>query len=222
MLTERRLGKEETLMEQKRNVSGAAATVMIALVVSRVTGLIRQMLIPSIIGSNAIGDAYEYSFKITDIMFYLLVGGSIASALIPVLTGYIVNKKEKEGWRAVSSFMNTLVLIAFGLVALGIIFADSLVPLVVKEGFTEMQKRLVIDLTRILLPSVGLMLMTGILNGVLNSYHRFRAAAYGPSVYNVLCSLSIIFLYRISIQAVASEFCAAPSLTLYDAADLPY
>lgn len=196
-------------MSQKRNVTGAAATVMTALVISRVTGLIRQMLIPSIIGTNAIGDAYEFSFKITDIMFYLLVGGSIASALIPVLTGYIVNKKEKEGWRAVSTFMNTFVLLTFFLVIFGIIFAPQLVPLIVPEGsggegFNQMQIDLVVDLTRILLPSVGIMMMTGMLNGILNSYHRFSAAAYGPSLYNILCSLSIIFLSKISVQAIAT------------------
>ncbi|MDD4493056.1 MAG: murein biosynthesis integral membrane protein MurJ [Eubacteriales bacterium] len=196
-------------MTQKRNVTGAAATVMTALVVSRVTGLVRQMLIPSIIGTNAMGDAYEFSFKITDIMFYLLVGGSIASALIPVLTGYIVNHKEKEGWRAVSTFMNTFVLLSFVLVILGIIFAPQLVPLIVPEGangegFNQMQIDLVVDLTRILLPSVGIMMMTGMLNGILNSYHRFSAAAYGPSLYNILSALSIIFLSKISVQAIAT------------------
>jgi putative peptidoglycan lipid II flippase len=70
-------------------------------------------------------------------------------------------------------------------------------------GFSEKQIKLIVDLTRILLPSVGIMMLAGMVNGILNAYHRFSAAAYGPSLYNVLCAFSIIFLSRISIQAIA-------------------
>lgn len=206
------------LQEDKRNVGSAAAIVMTALVVSRITGFIRQTLVPSIIGSNELGDAYDFAFKITDLMFYLLVGGSIAAALIPVLTGYIAKSKEKDGWTAVSTFMNTMFLAMLVLVILGIIFAPQIVPLLAL-GFSETQIKLIIDLTRILLPSVGIMMLAGMVNGVLNAYHRFSAAAYGPSLYNVLCAFSIIFLSRISIQAIAvGVLCSAMIYFLFQLA----
>ncbi len=189
-----------------KSLSGAAATVMSALVVSRLTGFVRQMLVPSVLGSNEIGDAYDFAFRITDLMFYLLVGGAISAALIPVLTGYISNNKEKEGWKAVSTFVNTIAVAMILLVVFGIIFAPSIVPKLAIGYDIEADSRqleLVTDLTRILLPSVGILMLAGMVNGILNSYHRFAAAAYGPSLYNILCSFSILFLSRINVQSVA-------------------
>lgn len=206
------------MRQEKRNVGSAAAVVMTALVVSRLTGFIRQTLVPSVIGSNELGDAYDFAFKITDLMFYLLVGGSIAAALIPVLTGYIAKKEEKDGWTAVSTFVNTMFLAMLTLVVLGIIFAPQIVPLLAL-GFSETQISLIVDLTRILLPSVGIMMLAGMVNGILNAYHRFSAAAYGPSLYNVLCAFSIIFLSRISIQAIAvGVLCSALAYFLFQLA----
>ena len=79
-------------------VAGAAMIVMISIVVSRFTGFIRETLIPNFIGFDKYADAYNMAFKITGLMYDLLVGGAIAARLIPVLSGYIAKKQEKEGW----------------------------------------------------------------------------------------------------------------------------
>lgn len=194
------------MTDQKRNLSGAAAIVMSALVVSRLTGFIRQTLVPNVLGSTRIGDAYDFAFRITDLMFYLLVGGAISAALIPVLTGYITKGNEKEGWKAVSTFINVIMIIMVVFVGLGILFAPRIVPLLAigyNMNTDREQLELVIRLTRILLPSVGLLMMAGMTNGILNSYHRFAAAAYGPVLYNILSALSIYFLSRISVESIA-------------------
>ncbi len=190
----------------RRNVSSAAAIVMAALVVSRITGFFRQMLVPSVLGSNNVGDAYEFAFKITDLMFYLLVGGAISAAIIPVLTGYIAKKDEEDGWKAVSTLINTIFSAMVIFIIIGIIFAHKIIPLLALGYSMETdseQLMLIIRLSRILLPSVGILMLAGMANGVLNSYHRFAAAAFGPSIYNILCSLSILFLSRISVESVA-------------------
>lgn len=191
---------------QRKRLTGAAAIVMSSLVVSRITGFIREMLIPSMLGSNEIGDAYNLAFRITDLMYFLLVGGAISAALIPVLTGYIAKNEEEEGWKAVGTFINVTVGAIVIFCILGIIFAPQLVPLVTlgyNKNANPEQLKLVIQLTRILFPSVALLMLAGFVNGVLNSYQRFAAAAYGPSLYNILSALSILFLSRISVQSVA-------------------
>ena len=63
------------------------------------------------------------------------------------------------------------------------------------SGFEgEEQIKLTADIARILFPSVGFLMLAGLSNGILNSYQRFAAAAYGPSIYNIGSIISLIFL----------------------------
>lgn len=193
-------------ISQKKKLTVDTVIVMSSLVVSRLTGFAREMLIPSMLGSNEIGDAYNLAFRITDLMYFLLVGGSISAALIPVLTGYIAKGEEKEGWNAVSTFINITIAAIVLFCILGIIFAPQLVPLITigyNSTDNKAQLDLVTQLTRILFPSVAILMLAGFANGILNSYQRFAAAAFGPSLYNLLSALSIILFSRINVQSVA-------------------
>jgi len=73
---------------EKKRLAGDAAIVMSSMVVSRITGFLRSTLIPNML-SKMESDALFAAFKTTDIMYNLLVGGAIAAALIPVLSGYL-------------------------------------------------------------------------------------------------------------------------------------
>ena len=185
----------------KRNLTGAAAIVMSSIVVSRITGFFREMLIPNVLGARE-ADAYVMAFKITDLMYNMLVGGAIAAALIPVLAGYIEKRDEEEGWKAVGTFINVVFLSMAGVCLLGMIFARKLVPFIAM-GFQGEATELTIRLTRILFPSVSFIMLAGLVNGVLNSYHRFAASAYGPTLYNIGGALSLLFLNRYGVEAVA-------------------
>ena len=194
-------------MEKNKKVTlkGAALIVMSSIVVSRITGFVREMLVPNMIGVNEVGDAYTIAFKITGLMYDLLVGGAISSALIPILSGYIVKDKEEEGWKAVSTFLNIVFIAMVIFCVLGMIFTPQIMPLVAAGFKTEYQRRLAIRLTRILFPSVCFLMLAGFSNGILNSYNRFAVASYGPCIYNIGCALSIYFLSntRGGVSAVA-------------------
>ncbi|MCX7921806.1 MAG: murein biosynthesis integral membrane protein MurJ [Clostridia bacterium] len=189
---------------QKKRLTGAAVIVMSSIIVSRITGFLREALIPNMLTVRYgvdVSDAYNMAFRVTDIMYNMLVGGTIAAALIPVLTGYIQKKQEEEGWKAVSTFINVIFIGMLIACTLGIIFAPQLVP-VIAYGFKKESSELTIKLARILFPSVGFMMLAGLTNGVLNSYQRFAAAAYGPSIYNIGGALSLLLLSRYGVEAV--------------------
>jgi putative peptidoglycan lipid II flippase len=186
------LNKQKT----ENKIAATAFIVMISIIASRFTGFVRETLVPNFIGVNALGDAYNIAFTITGLMYNLLIGGAIAAALIPVLSGYLAKDEEKEGWLCVSTFVNVLFIAMIFVCTLGMIFAPFLVR-VIAGGFTNPdQINLTISLVRILFPSVALLMLTGLANGVLNSYRRFVASAFGPSLYNLGCSLSIIIFGR--------------------------
>jgi putative peptidoglycan lipid II flippase len=187
---------------QKRNLTGAAVIVMSSIVFSRITGYFRVMLIPNKLTEKVVADSYIMAFKITDLMYNMLVGGAIAAALIPVLTGYIERQEEEEGWKAVGTFINVVFLCMVCLCILGIIFAPQIVPFIAK-GFDEEGIKLTTRLTRILFPSVSFIMLAGLTNGVLNSYHRFAASAYGPVIYNLGGIFSLAYLSKFGVEMVA-------------------
>ena len=187
---------------QKKKLTGAAMIVMSSIIVSRLTGFAREALTPNFLGVGLVSDAYLMAFRITDLMYNLLVGGAIAAAIIPILTGYIVKDQEEDGWKAAGTFINVVIISMIIVSGLGIIFAPQLVALMA-IGFDKEAAELTIKLTRILFPSVGFIMLAGITNGVLNSYKRFAAAAYGPSIYNIGSALSIWLFSSKSVEAVA-------------------
>ncbi len=188
---------------QNRKLAVAAIIVMTSTVLSRILGFIRTTLITNIHYLNVNDkDALFMSFAITDVMFFLLVGGSIASVLIPMLSRYISNGDEKNGWRAVSSFINIMFIAITVFSILGEIFAPQLISLVA-PGFGKEKAELTVQVTRIMFPSVSFIMLTGLLNGVLYSYHRYVAAAYGTLSYNVFCIISIIVFSRYGVKMVA-------------------
>jgi len=194
---------------QKKRLTGAAVIVMSAITVSRITGFLRSTLITNMLKSKTETDAFIMAFSITDLMYNLLVGGAISAALIPVLTGYIARKDEEEGWKAVSTFINIIIIAMVAISSLGIIFSPQIVD-VIAEGFTDEKKQLTVRLVRILFPSVSFIMLAGMTNGVLNSYQRFAAAAYGPSLYNLGSALSVLVLSRFGVEKVALGFmCSA-------------
>jgi len=197
------------------SVGAAALIVMSSIVVSRITGFFREMLVPNFFGIGQVADAYSIAFKITGLMYDLLIGGAIAAALIPVLTGYIERDEEEEGWKALSTFINVVFAAMAFTAAMGIVFAPWIVPFFAR-GFDKETTDLTVSLIRILFPSVAFLMLAGISNGILNSYKRFAAAAYGPTVYNLGSIASIVFLSRYSIKAVAfGVMCSAAVYFLF-------
>jgi len=175
-------------------VSSAAMIVMSSVVLSRLTGFIRETMLSWKVGLSWVQDAYVAAFTVPDLMYILLVGGTISAAVVPFLSGRLEKKEERDGWKAVSTFINAAFIIMVILCGFGMVFAEQIIP-AVAPGFEQKSpqtQELAIMLTRILFPSVSFIMLAGMCNGVLNSYKKFAAAAYGPSIYNAGCAVSIL------------------------------
>ena len=186
-------------VEYNKRLAVNASIVMGATIISRITGFFREMLVPAKFGVGNVTDVYEVAFKFPDLMFSLLIGGAISAALIPILSGSVSKGEEKDGWGAISRFMNITILVMVATCIIGSFFSEQLVVLLA-QGWdpNDPEKlemiRMAAKLTRILFPSVAFLMMAGFTNAVLYSYQRFAAAALGPALYNVLCICSIQFL----------------------------
>src|SRR3989442_66706 len=100
------------------SIARASAIMIATLVASRVLGWLRLSVIGATFGESPQLDAFWAAFKIPDAIFGLLVAGALASAFIPVFTGYLAREREVEAWRIASSVLNALLvlLVAFSAV----------------------------------------------------------------------------------------------------------
>lgn len=183
----------ENTQDTAKNLTGAAGIVMVATLLSRITGFLRTLLISSKMMPAGYSDEFILAFTLPDLVYDLLAGGAIAAALIPVLSTYLARGQEKTGWKAISTFMNMALIIMILLEIIFFVFTDNLLGIFAagyNQGSTG-DRKLLTDLTRILLLSAPFMMMAGQLNGILNSYKKFAVAAFGPVIYNMCTILSI-------------------------------
>jgi putative peptidoglycan lipid II flippase len=163
---------------------------MASLLLSRVLGLVRDMVIAAKFGSGKETDAYTLAFQIPDLIFYLIAGGALAAAFIPVFSEYLHTKREKEAWQIFSSVTTITAAAITSLVVLALIFAVPLVHVMAGGAEAEGIVPLVAMISRIVLPAqIAFFLGGGLMLGALYSMQRFAVPGLGPNIYN----LGIIF-----------------------------
>ncbi|MBZ4653305.1 MAG: mviN2 [Peptococcaceae bacterium] len=171
-------------MSTGTKVAKAAGIIMVAMVLSRIIGYVRDMVILARFGQNKFTDAYNAAFSIPDFLYYLLVGGALSSAFIPVFSSYIATQKEEDGWRVASTIFNIVIILMLVGITIGFIFAPALIYILV-PGFSSDNLDLTVKMTRIMFLQTFFMALNGISMGILNSYQHFLAPAVGSVMYNL-------------------------------------
>ncbi len=179
----------------RQGLVGATAIMMTTFVASRFLGWLRLSVIGAYFGLSGELDAYWTANFIPESLFNLIVAGAIASAFIPVFTGYLAKERESEGWHVASSVINAMLLLLVAASAILAISAPLVMPLVA-AGYRDDPKQLalVVDLTRIMLLSPIFMGLSSLMTGILNSYRQFLSGAVAPVVYNLVIILFTVFL----------------------------
>lgn len=199
----------------------AAGILMVAMVASRILGYVRDMVIYAYFGQNNLTDAYNAAFSIPDFLYYLLVGGALSSAFIPVFAGYIATNKEEEGWRVASTIFNLVIILMMTGIILGIIFAPVLVRILV-PGFSPENLALTVKMTRLMFLQTFFMAMNGISMGILNSYQQFLAPAVGSVIYNLgIIVVGLIFSHYLDLGIMGFALGVVIGAALNFAVQLP-
>ena len=163
------------------------ATVGGLTMVSRVLGFVRDILIAGALGSGAIADAFFVAFRFPNLFRRLFGEGAFNSAFVPLFA----KRLEGEGEAAAKSFaeeaMSGLLMVLVIVSALAMLAMPWLMMLLAPGFATDPEKyALAVDLTRIAFPYLTCMSLVALLSGVLNSMHRFWAAAAAPILLNVV------------------------------------
>ena len=169
-------------------VARAAGAVMAATLLSRVLGLVRDIVIADHLGAAVDADAYVAAFKIPDLFMYLLAGGALASTFIPVFKEHLQLGKQKTAWQIFSIVATVTAVVAVLFVVIAEIWTPEFVRLL-NPGYSAATVALTVPLTRIVLPAQIFFMLGGLFMGTLNAREQFLLPALAPSIYN----LGIIF-----------------------------
>jgi len=182
---------------EQSSILSAAAVITASSLISALFGLLRnRLLISRFFASEVLQqqlDAYWVAFRLPELVFQLLVIGSLSAAFIPVYSAYR-QKDQKDASYLASSMMN-IVLVVFGVLSLLIfIFAEEFNSAITSVNFSVEQIKLAAQLSRIMLLAQFFFAISNFLTGIIQAQQRFLIPALSPLAYNIGIILGIILL----------------------------
>ena len=167
-----------------RGIASAATLVILLFILSRGTGLLREMIIGARFGTSAQLDAYLAAFRIPDLLFQMVAGGALGSAFIPTFAAAWTEGSQRQAWLLFSRILNLLTLFLVLLCGLALLFAEPLTARVIAPGFSAEQQQLTASLMRWMLASTVVFGASGLIMGALNAVQHFLLPAVAPVLYN--------------------------------------
>jgi len=177
-----------------RRVFISAIIIGCGFLVSKVTGILDDLILAKIIGPGPQLDAYYAAFGLPDLLFTLIAGGALASAFIPMFSSCLARDDRSGAWRLASAVINTAFLAALIASLVLAIFAPWIVSQTVGSGFAPEQQQLSASLMRVILISTVLFSISGIVMSALQANQHFFLTALAPIMYNLGILGGVIFL----------------------------
>ena len=184
------------------NLIKSTSTFSFFIIISRVLGYIRDLLIAIFLGSGPIADAFFVAFRIPNTFRRLFSEGTFNSAFVPSYMTEL-DKGKKSAKKFADDVLNFLILGLLFIVLIIEIFMPIFVFLIA-PGFTESSEKLemTINLTRITFPFLLFVSLSSFFGAILNSYNKFAIASAAPIILNVFLILTLFFSNYLNDQLV--------------------
>ena len=186
-----------TTSDDQQRVTRSAGIVSIAVMVSRLLGLIREKVIAYYFAAGVGGDAFYAAFRIPNLMRDLFGEGALSKAFVTTFTATELEDGEEAAWRLASRVFNATFLLLTLITAIGIFAAPAIVDLIFTgKGFQEVpidpsehfgfdsKRDLTVYLTQIMFPYLILVSLAAVTMGLLNSKGKFGLPASASSFFN--------------------------------------
>src|SRR5581483_4664774 len=178
--------RDRTLTTRKLLASTALTGGMT--LVSRISGLVRDMVFASLIGAGAsiAADAFYVAFRIPNFLRRIFGEGALSQAFVPVFAEYRARTSPQETRVFVDRMTGVLALVLFVVTLLGVVAAPVLVMVLAPGFYAEPSKYdLTVTMLRIMFPYLLFISLVSLAGGILNTYGRFGAAAFTPVLLNL-------------------------------------
>ncbi len=167
----------------------------IATLVSRVTGLLREIFYAVMFGASAFMDAWLVAFKIPNFLRRLFAEGSFSQAFVPVISEYKHKRSQDEVRQLVDEVAGTFGVLLFVVTAIGVIAAPLIIFAFAPAWHDEPdQRQAASSMLRWTFPYLFFISLSALFSGVLNSYNRFALPAYTQVIMNVVMIIVTVWI----------------------------
>jgi putative peptidoglycan lipid II flippase len=178
-------------MSEQRRLAASTAVFGAATAISRVAGVVREIVAARFFGASPALGAFLIAFNVPNLVRSLVADSAISAAFVPVFAHLREEGKEPEAWRVASIVLWLTAVVLGGLSALFVLIAPWLMPLFV-PGNQNIDPNLVVELARWMFPIVAILGMTGVVTGILNSYEIFGLPALAPIAWNAVIIVALV------------------------------
>lgn len=186
------LASPPSLQESRKGVAHSAGVVGVAVMVSRLFGLVREQVFATFFGAGYAMDAFIIAFRIPNLLRDLFAEGALSAAFVTTFSRKITQEGEAAAWRLANLVNNGLVLILTVIVGAGILFAPQVVNLLIDPSTSsngvatgELTYSLAVRLTRIMFPFLIMVSLATVAMGVLNAKDTYGIPASASTMFNV-------------------------------------
>ena len=173
---------------------------------SRISGVVRDMVYSQAFGAGTLMDAFLVAFKIPNFLRRLTAEGAFSQAFVPVITEYRVRREHAEVRQLIAGVSGVFGVLLFAITAIGVIAAPVLAFLFA-PGFRDDgdQFDLTVEMLRFTFPYLFFISLVALGSGVLNSYGRFGVPAFNQILLNVIMIIA---------AGVVAPYFASPGVVL--------
>lgn len=197
---------ESTPPTKPQSVVRSAGIVSIAVMFSRVLGLIRETIFAKFFGAGFLYDAFLVGFRIPNLLRDLFAEGALSAAFVKVFTDYQLKNSEAEAWRLASLVFNALAVVLGAICLLGILVSPWIVKLITynylgdpTHYYPAEKAALATVLMQIMFPFILLVALAALAMGVLNTKGKFGIPASASTAFNIASIvLGLAFAYWLS------------------------
>src|SRR5947207_294139 len=174
-----------TAAQDRRASTRATGIVGIAILCSRILGLIREMVFAGLFGAGRNLDAFLMAFRLPNLLRDLFAEGALSTAFITTFSKTIAVEGDESAWRLANKVATLTAVFMSAVTLLGILFAPQLVDLLTWGSWPPDKTALTILLTRIMWPFMLLVSLAALVMGILNAKHVFGPPAMASSYFNL-------------------------------------
>jgi len=182
-------------MTEGKKAARAAGKVSLAVMTSRILGLVRDQFFAGLFGAGLYNDAWLVALRIPNMLRDLFAEGALSAAFVPTFTKYLKNEGRQEAFYLANLVAGSL-LILLGLLTICLFFFSDFFVTLLAAGFSGVEGKVEITSTllKIVSPFLLLLALASAAAGMLNTLDHFFIPALAPAIYNVSLILAGIFL----------------------------
>ncbi|HQB39351.1 MAG TPA: murein biosynthesis integral membrane protein MurJ, partial [Deltaproteobacteria bacterium] len=193
-------------MSEKRNILKAVGIMGSATMLSRIMGMVRDMVVSRLFGAGMATDAFFAAFQIPNMLRRFFAEGALTSAFVPTFSATLTNQGEEQARELANTCFTLLTIVMAAVTLAGMIFSPYIVELMY-PGFRAVPEKfeLTVILNRMMFPYIFFISLVALCMGILNTLRHF----FTPSISTVFLNISMILS-----ALLLRDFFSAPIMAL--------